>query len=143
MKVPNHWLAKTEPGDYSFTQLERETETIWTGVRNQLALKYLRLVKVGDPILVYHTGDEKQIVGIAEAISDPYPDPKQKNPRLAVVKVCARRELPKSVTFAHLRKLKEFKKFELIRLPRLSFMPVPANLWDIILRIAEGREQSP
>ncbi len=143
MKPPNHWLAKTEPGDYAFSRLERETETVWTGVRNPLALKHLRLVKPGDQILVYHTGDEKQIVGIMEAISDPYPDPKQKNPRLAVIKVCARRELPKPVTLADMRRNREFRKFELVRLPRLSFMPVPANLWDLIMRIAEGREQSP
>lgn len=143
MKGPNRWLAKTEPGAYSFAQLERESETVWDGVRNPLALKYLRLVKIGDQILIYHTGDEKMVVGIAEAISNPYPDPKSKNPRLAVVKVCARRELPRPVTLAELKKFKEFKRFEIVRLPRLSFMPVSAEQWEIIMRLAEGREQSP
>ncbi len=143
MKPPAHWLTKADPGHYPFSQLERETETVWDGVRNPLALKYLRMVKTGDQIMVYHTGDEKQIIGIAEAISDAYPDPKLKNPRMAVVKVCARRELPRPVTLAELKRIKEFKKFELVRLPRLSFMPVPQPLWDVIMRIAEGREQSP
>ena len=143
MRPPNYWLAKTEPGDYSFSQLEREIETVWNGVHNPLARKHLRMVKAGDMIMIYHTGDEKQIVGIAEAISDAYPDPKLKNSRTSVVKICARRELPKPVTLANLRKIKECKQFELVRLPRLSFMPVPPPLWEIIMRIAEGREQSP
>jgi predicted RNA-binding protein with PUA-like domain len=83
--MPNYWLLKTEPSTYSFADLEREKRAVWDGVANALALKHLRLMKRGDLSFIYHTGDEKQIVGIAEVTSNPYPDPKKNDPKLAVV----------------------------------------------------------
>src|SRR6266545_3651262 len=75
--MPSYWIVKTEPSAYSFDQLERDKKTVWDGVRNALALKHLRQMKPGDRVLVYHTGDEKAVVGLAEVAREPYPDPKQ------------------------------------------------------------------
>ena len=75
--MSRRWLFKTEPSEYSFADLEREKKTVWDGVTNNLALKNLREVRLGDEILIYHSGDEKAIVGLAEAISDAYPDPRE------------------------------------------------------------------
>ena len=75
------WLLKTEPTDYSYADLERDKRTVWDGVSNNLALKNLRAVKKGDKVLIYHTGDERHLVGTATVVSDPYPDPKGGDPR--------------------------------------------------------------
>jgi predicted RNA-binding protein with PUA-like domain len=83
--VESYWLFKTEPSSYSFAQLERDGRTTWDGVANALARKHLRAVARGDRILVYHTGDEKAVVGIAEAVSDAYADPKARGDTRAVV----------------------------------------------------------
>ena len=78
--MPNRWLFKTEPGTYSYDQLERERRTVWDGVKNALALKHLSSVAEGDEILFYHTGGEKAVVGVARVVRGAYPDPKQKDP---------------------------------------------------------------
>ena len=76
------WLLKTEPGTYSYDDLEREGRTRWDGVTNPVALRNLRAMKAGDRVVVYHTGDEKSAVGLAEVTREAYPDPKAKDPRL-------------------------------------------------------------
>ena len=81
--MANRWLFKTEPSVYSFQQLEKDQKTIWDGVKNNLALKNLKDIAKGDPVLIYHTGDEKAAVGIARAMSGAYPDPSQTNPEAA------------------------------------------------------------
>lgn len=141
--MPNYWLVKTEPADYSFTQLEKDTQTLWDGVRNPQAVRFLAQMKTGDFAFIYHTGDEKAIVGIAEAGSEAYSDPRSKNPRNLVILLRARRELPRPVTLAELRGMKEFKRFALLRQPRLSVMPVESEYWDVIMRLAEGRGAAP
>ena len=83
--MPNYWLLKTEPSTYSYADLERDGKTVWDGVTNALALKHLRSMKRGDLAFVYHTGAEKQIVGIAGVVRNPYPDPKESEPKLVVV----------------------------------------------------------
>jgi len=80
--MPSYWIVKTEPSTYSFDDLARQKTAVWDGVKNNLALKHLRQMKPGDRVLVYHTGDEKAVVGIAEATSEAYPDPKQRDPKL-------------------------------------------------------------
>jgi predicted RNA-binding protein with PUA-like domain len=122
--MPNYWLLKTEPSTYSFADLEREKRAVWDGVSNALALKHLRSMKRGDLAFIYHTGDEKQIVGIAEVTGDPYPDPKQKEPRLVVVDLKPRERLARAVTLAEVKGRAEFRDFELVRMGRLSVMPV-------------------
>ena len=74
--MPNYWILKTEPSTYSFDQLERDKTAVWDGVKNNLALKHIREMVPGDRVLIYHTGDEKAVIGMAEVTSVPYPDPK-------------------------------------------------------------------
>ena len=131
-----HWLLKTEPGDYSFADLMRDKRTVWTGVSNPVALKNIRQMRDGDLAFIYHTGDEKQIVGIAEIASDPYPDPKAKDERLVVVDLKARRSVEKPVTLAQIKADARFKEFALVRISRLSVMPVTDALWKALLAMA-------
>ena len=134
--MPQYWLLKTEPSDYSYADLNREGKTVWDGVSNNLALKHLRNIKAGDLAFLYHTGKERALVGIAEVISDPYPDPKKSDTKLAVVDVKAREELPQSVSLAEVKADSEFSDFLLVRLSRLSVMPVTPPQWNRLLAMA-------
>jgi predicted RNA-binding protein with PUA-like domain len=82
-----NWLFKEEPANYHFDELQKDTKTVWSGVKNPLAQKHLHSIKRGDRIFYYHTGDEKAVVGIATALGDAYPDPADKSGKLAVVDV--------------------------------------------------------
>ena len=134
--MPQYWLLKTETSDYSYADLSRDGKTVWDGVSNNLALKHLRNMKAGDLAFLYHTGKERALVGIADVISDPYPDPKKNDPKLAVVDVKARKELPQSVSLAEVKADSEFSDFLLVRLPRLSVMPVTPSQWNRLLAMA-------
>jgi predicted RNA-binding protein with PUA-like domain len=136
--MAERWLFKTEPSAYSWAQLERDGHAVWDGVRNALALKHLRTVAKGDEVLVYHTGDEKAVVGVAEVVRGAYPDPKQKDPRLVVVDLRPRRVLARPVLLAEMRANKKLAGFDLLRLPRLSVMSVPAASWAAIMEMAKG-----
>lgn len=136
--MAGRWLLKTEPTAYSFGQLERDRRTVWDGVKNPMALKYLRQIERGDDILVYHTGDEKAVVGVARALSAAYADPKRSDARLAVVDIESVSRLPRPVRLAEMKASPEFKGWELLRLPRLSVMPVPAEMWTEIERLAQA-----
>lgn len=122
--MPNCWLVKTEPSTYSFDDLDREGITTWDGVKNPLALKHLRAMQPGDDVLVYHTGNEKAIVGIATvtAAGDP---PKLK----------AKRRLSRAVSLAEIKKDKAFADLPLVRIGRLSVMPVPAAPYRKLLQL--------
>jgi predicted RNA-binding protein with PUA-like domain len=132
------WLLKTEPGTYSFADLERDGQTRWDGVSNNLALKHLRSAHRGDPALIYHTGDERAVVGTAEITSDAYPDPKQKDARLVVVDLKAGRRLPRPVPLDEIKRQTALKDFALVRMPRLSVMPVTDAQWKLLLELAES-----
>ena len=132
-----YWLLKTEPSTYSFSDLEREKKATWDGVSNNLALKHIRSMHKGDLAFIYHSGDEKCIVGIAEIVSDAYPDPKQKDEKLVVVDLKPNKRLNSPVTLASVKGRREFGSFELVRIPRLSVMPVSAVLWKILLTMAK------
>ena len=134
-----HFLLKTEPAAYSFDDLMLEGETVWDGVTNNLALKNLRLMKAGDDCLIYHSGDEKAIVGIATVARPGYPDPKKDDTKLTVVNIKASKKLRKPVTLSSLKGKKDLAGFDLIRLPRLSVMPVPEDVWKIPLKISEEK----
>jgi predicted RNA-binding protein with PUA-like domain len=134
-----HWLLKTEPTAYSWEQLERDGRTTWDGVKNALALKHLAAVAKGDEVLVYHTGDVKAAVGVARVVRGAYPDPKQKDARFVVVDLEPVRALPRLVTLAEMRADRKLAGFDLLRLPRLSVMPVSAAQWAEILRLASAR----
>ena len=130
------WLLKSDPEHYSFSDLARDDKTVWDGISNNLALKHLRNVRRGDLIIVYHTGDERAAVGLAEAASDPYPDPQQKDARLVVIALRAKGKLSRPVTLDEIKKSSALKNFDLVRLPRLSVMPVSDNQWTTILAMA-------
>jgi predicted RNA-binding protein with PUA-like domain len=132
------WLLKSDPDTYSFADLERDGQTRWDGVSNNLALKHLRSAHRGDEALVYHTGEERAIVGTAEIISDAYPDPKQKDPRLAVVDLKAGRRLPRPVALDEIKRQAALKDFALVRMPRLSVMPVNDAQWKLLMELAES-----
>jgi len=130
------WLFKSDPDTYSFANLERDGQTVWDGVSNNLALKHLRSVRRGDQALIYHTGDEKAVVGLAEVVNDAYPDPKQKDSRLVVVDVKASERLARPVSLDEIKKQAALKDFDLVRLPRLSVMPVSEAQWNAIMKLA-------
>lgn len=132
------WLVKTEPGDYSFEDLQRDGKTVWDGVNNNLALKYLRQIKKGDSLMIYHTGAEKAIVGLASAASDAYDDPNGAQSKQAVVDIQAGKTLRHAVTLAAVKANPRLAEWELPRLGRLSVMPVPEEYWKIVLAMAES-----
>jgi len=126
------WLFKEEPSCYSFDDLEREGATTWSGVTNALAQKHLRNIKKGDKVFYYHTGNEKAIVGVIEAMSEPKPDMDDEAGKRVVVAVKPLRKLQHPVTLASIKADKAFAEWELVRIGRLSVMPVPAKLWKKI-----------
>ncbi|MCC6765968.1 MAG: EVE domain-containing protein [Deltaproteobacteria bacterium] len=132
------WLFKTEPSAYAYGQLERDRKTVWDGVKNPVARKHIAAVKRGDQVLIYHTGDEKAVIGIAKALSDGYPDPKQKDAKAAVVDLAPVERLARPVTLAELKQRPSLKDFPLVRLPRLSAMPVAAAEWKEIERLSRA-----
>jgi predicted RNA-binding protein with PUA-like domain len=130
------WLFKEEPSNYAFDLLLKDKKTIWSGVKNPLAQKHLHAVKRGDQIFYYHTGDERSIVGIAKALADAYPDPEDPSGKRAVVEVGAVKKLPRPVTLAEIKSSQKFTTFPLVRMSRLSVMPVTDDEWEQILTMA-------
>jgi len=131
-----NWLFKEEPSHYSFDALVKEKKTVWSGVRNPLAQKHLRSVKKGDAIFYYHTGDEKSVVGIARAMGDAYADPTDKSGKAAVVDIAPVKKLTRPVTLAEIKADPAFKDFALVRISRLSVMPVSAAEWRRIEKLS-------
>ena len=134
--MPNYWVLKTEPSAYSFADLVRDRRTSWNGVTNALALKNLRSMAVGDHALIYHTGGEKAVVGLARIVRAAYPDPKLQDPKLVVVDVEAERPLPKAVSLAAIKTDPAFADLALVRMPRLSVVPVAPRQWERLLSMA-------
>jgi len=131
-----NWLFKEEPSNYPFDALVKDGGTVWSGVKNPLAQKHLRSVTKGDRIFYYHTGNEKAVVAIAKAASHAYPDPADKTGKAVVVEVVPGKKLKRPVTLAEIKADKAFAAFPLVRMPRLSVMPVDDGLWALIERKA-------
>jgi predicted RNA-binding protein with PUA-like domain len=131
-----NWLFKEEPAHYSFDMFTKDKKTVWSGVKNPLAQKHLRAVKKGDRIFYYHTGDEKSVVGIAKALGDAYPDPNDKTGKASVVDVGPVKKLARPVTLAEIKADKAFADFPLVRISRLSVMPVTDAEWARIEKLA-------
>jgi predicted RNA-binding protein with PUA-like domain len=131
-----NWLFKEEPTHYSYDDLVRDGKTSWTGVKNPLAQKHLRQVKKGDRVFYYHTGDEKSVVAVAKAVTDAYADPKDKSGKLAAVDVAPVRKLPRPVLLAEIKAKPVFNDFPLVRISRLSVMPVSDREWSEIEKMA-------
>jgi predicted RNA-binding protein with PUA-like domain len=132
------WLLKTEPDCYSWDDLVRDRKATWDGVTNALALKHLRSMKKGDLALIYHTGNEKQILGVAEATSNAYPNPKETDERIAVVDLKPKTKLKSPVTLEVIKSDPAFKEWALVRNSRLSVMPVPDALWKRVEELSEA-----
>jgi predicted RNA-binding protein with PUA-like domain len=131
-----NWLVKEEPTHYSFDQLVKDKKAVWSGVRNALAQKHLRAIKKGERIFYYHTGNEKAVVGIVTALSDAYPDPEDPGGRYVAVDVAPVRRLPRPVSLAEIKADASFADFPLVRIARLSVMPVTDAQWARIERMA-------
>ena len=131
-----NWLFKEEPTHYSFDALVKDKRTVWSGVKNPLARRHLRSVKRGDRIFYYHTGDEKAIVGIARALGNAYSDPSDGSGKAALVDVEPVRKLARRVSLAEIKADAAFKTFPLVRISRLSVMPVSDEEWKRIEKLS-------
>jgi predicted RNA-binding protein with PUA-like domain len=132
-----NWLVKEEPTTYNFETLIKDGRTAWTGVRNPLAQKHLRAIHRGDKVFFYHTGNEKAVVGIARALSDAYLDPKDKTGKLSAFDLGPVKRLRKPVTLAAIKGDGRFETFPLVRMSRLSVMPVTDAEWKAIEEMSE------
>ena len=137
--MATRWLFKTEPSVYSYQQLVKDKKTMWDGVGNNIALMHLKDIKKGEQIFIYHTGDEKQAVGIARALGGAYADPSKNNPRLLVVDIEPVKALAKPVTLAQVKADKKLANFDLVRNSRLSIMKVTYKQWEIIEGMAKKK----
>ncbi len=128
-----YWILKTEPSTYSFDDLAREAHATWDGVKNPVAIRNLAAMAKGDRLLIYHTGDEKAVVGLATVVRTAYPDPKQHDERLLVVDIAAERRLAAPVPLARIKADKLFADSPLVRQGRLSVVPCTKEQFDWLL----------
>ena len=131
-----NWLVKEEPTHYGWDALVKDGKAVWSGVRNALAQRHLRAMQKGDRIFYYHSGDERAVVGIAKALSGAYPDPEDKSGKYVAVDVGPVKRLPRPVTLAEIKADTAFKDWALVRIARLSVMPVTDAQWARIERMA-------
>src|SRR5689334_11986984 len=131
-----NWLFKEEPTHYGFEALVKDKKAVWSGVRNPVAQKHLRSVQEGDRIFYYHTGNEKSVVGVAKALGDAYPDPNDKTGKAFVVDVAPVKKLARPVTLKEIKADRAFADFPLVRISRLSVMPVTDVEWKRIEKMA-------
>ncbi len=131
-----NWLFKEEPSSYSFNAFSKDGTTTWSGVKNPVAQKHLRAVRKGDRVFYYHTGNEKAIVGVAKALGNAYADPKDKAGKAAVVEIAPVKQLARPVTLKEIKADRAFATFPLVRISRLSVMPVTDAEWQRIERLA-------
>ena len=130
------WLLKTEPSTYSYDDLARDKKTTWDGVTNNAALKNIRGMRKGDLALVYHTGDQRTIVGVAEIASAPYADPKADDDKFVVVDLKPKKKLKQPVTLDTIKSDKAFAGWDLLRIGRLSIVPTPPAMWQRVMQLA-------
>jgi predicted RNA-binding protein with PUA-like domain len=133
----NYWLMKTEPGTFSWSDLESVKKTPWDGVRNFQARNNLKAIKTGDRVFIYHSGEEKAIVGLARIASEPYPDPKDKD--WIVVDVAPDKKLKAAVTLSQVKGTKSLNTMVLVKNSRLSVQPVKREEFDAIIKLSEGK----
>jgi predicted RNA-binding protein with PUA-like domain len=129
------WLVKQEPDSYSWKNFTAEKQTNWTGVRNYTARNNLRGMSKGDEVFFYHTGEEKAVVGIAKVIRTAYPDPTASEGDWSAVDLAPVRALPRPVTLAEIKSNSRLKEIPLVRLSRLSVMPIGPKEFEIIVKM--------
>jgi predicted RNA-binding protein with PUA-like domain len=133
----SYWLLKTEPDVYSWDDLVRDKKTVWDGVANNTALKNIREMNKGDLAIIYHTGDQRQAIGVAEITSKPYPDPKETDEKMVVVDIKAKKKLAHAVTLEEFKADKAFEGWIMLRIGRLSVVPVPVEMWERIMELSK------
>jgi len=134
-----YWLIKSEPSAYSWDQLVKDKKTSWTGVRNFQAQINLKAMKVGDRAFFYHSGEGKEIVGIAEVVKTAYPDATDKEGKSVTVDFKAIEPVKKPVTLAEIKADPKFKEMKLVRQSRLSVSPVGDDHWKLLMKMAGGK----
>ncbi len=132
--MAEHWLLKTEPTTYSFEQLVKDGRATWDGVRNPTALRHLRSMSAGDALMIYHSGKDPSVIGLARVTKAAYPDPKAGDPKFVVVDLVPVRPLPRPVLLATIKADPRLLTMDLVRISRLSVMPVSTAHWNIILK---------
>jgi predicted RNA-binding protein with PUA-like domain len=133
----NYWLMKTEPDTYSWSDLEKDKKTTWDGVRNFQARNHLKAMKNGDRVFVYHSGEEKSVVGIAKVSKEYFPDPKDKE--WAAVEITVDKKIKSPVSLAQIKAEKRLTDMVLVRSSRLSVQPVKKEEFDLIVAYSEGK----
>jgi predicted RNA-binding protein with PUA-like domain len=131
-----YWLLKSEPGSYSWDQLVKDKRTNWSGVRNFQAAANLKAMKKGDRAFFYHSGEGKEIVGIAEVVKTAYPDPTDKEGKSVAVDVKAVGPVKQPVTLAAIKADAKFKDFKLVRQSRLSVVPVSDEHCKLLMKMS-------
>ena len=135
------WLLKTEPSVYSYDDLERDGQTMWDGVTNNTALQNIRRIETGDVALIYHTGTQRQIVGIARVSRGFYVNPEQDDAKLAVCNVEAVRKLENPLSLAQIKAAPELAGCDLVRLGRLSVVAISEAQWEIMETLGESESR--
>jgi predicted RNA-binding protein with PUA-like domain len=131
-----HWLVKSEPSAYSWEQLEKDKQTVWSGVRNYAARLHLRAMKKGDEVFFYHSNEGTDIVGIAKVVKEAYQDPTTDDDRWVAVDIKAHKKLKKPVPLDIIKKDKRLAGMALVRIGRLSVQPVEDKEWEVIMGLA-------
>lgn len=145
----NYWVLVTDPNEYSFRDLERETETVWDGVAEYVSLKNLRDIDDGEQVLIFHSGDQMAFVGTARVTSDPYPNPRETDASMMVVDVEPLNPLDPPVPLLDIQDLPEFQDFDLVSEPEIEVAPITPQQWerifqmsrDAVANITRGEEQ--
>ena len=135
------WLCKIEPSCYSYDDLARDGTTLWDGVNNALARKHLRQMKPGERVFLYHTGKEKAVVGEMAVAGEPQRDPKSDDEAAVAVEMKAVRKLARPVTLAEIKADKQLATWDLVRMSRLSVVPVTAGQWKRVEAMATQKQQ--
>lgn len=133
--MKNFWLVKQEPSDYSWSDFVADGGTSWTGVRNYAARNNLRRMSKGDQVFFYHSGEDKAVVGISKVTRTAYRDATAKEGDWSAVDLAPVKPLRKPVTLAEIRSKPQLKNIALVRLSRLSVMPLGAKDFDLIRRM--------
>ena len=133
----NYWLIKSEPGVYSWADLEKDTKSIWDGVRNYQARNNLKAMKKDDLAFLYHSNEDKAIIGIAKIVKENYPDPSDNN--WVIVDIAPERKLTSSVSLAQIKADNRLKDMALVRSTRLSVQPVRKEEFEIVVKLSEGK----
>jgi len=134
----NYWLMKTEPETFSWDDMIRDKKATWDGVRNYAARNNMREMKKGDQVFIYHSGDHREVVGIAEVKKEFYPDPTTDDSAWVVVDLVPKKALKKPVSLATIKADKRLQDIQLVKISRLSVSPMPEDAFNIILQLSQN-----